>query len=219
TNLTNQVVGTGANALTNRWIFYDSLPQPPSQSDLNNYKHLKAKISSTGNWETYQYDQNGRVTRIVSQFKSNPFPANTSDENANRVTTIAYTTPDQEERTTTLGNTTTVVAHNLLTKTVVGLDDVVTSLIYTNSNPLSTDNLSSQNGFDIADSSEELYRRVVSLLDGFGRPQTFTFLDNSTETLSYICCGTGTFTNRAGVVTTTEYDDFRRVKSRTIGLL
>jgi len=76
-------------------------------------------------------------------------------------------------------------------------------------------NLISEQIADFQDATKVLYSRVGSSFDDYGRPKTFTFLDTSTETISFNCCGGGTTTDRAGVMTSTEYDDLRRVKSTT----
>ena len=52
---------------------------------------------------------------------------------------------------------------------------------------------------------------VNSNFDEFGRAQTTTYLDGSTVTRTYGCCGVETETDRDGVVTTYAYDDFKRV--------
>ena len=56
---------------------------------------------------------------------------------------------------------------------------------------------------------------VNSNFDAFGRAQTTTYLDGSTVTRTYGCCGVETETDRNGVVTTYAYDEFKRL-SHTI---
>ena len=52
---------------------------------------------------------------------------------------------------------------------------------------------------------------VNSNFDEFGRSRTTTYLDGSTVTRTYGCCGVSEETDRDGVTTTYAYDEFKRV--------
>ena len=52
---------------------------------------------------------------------------------------------------------------------------------------------------------------VNSNFDEFGRARTTTYLDGSTVTRTYGCCGVASETDRDGVTTTYAYDEFKRV--------
>jgi RHS repeat-associated protein len=76
-------------------------------------------------------------------------------------------------------------------------------------------NLISEQQFDLGDISFPLSSKVASSRDNFGRTLTYTYGDSSFESLTYTCCGTDTFTDRAGVATQYDYDNLKRVKSIT----
>ena len=52
---------------------------------------------------------------------------------------------------------------------------------------------------------------VNSNFDEFGRARTTTYLDGSTITRTYGCCGVASETDRDGITTTYAYDEFKRV--------
>jgi RHS repeat-associated protein len=65
-----------------------------SAADGVNYRHLKSKQTPTGYWETYAYDNLGRLTKTVSQVQNAAFG---SADSASRVVTYTYDTiPDAD---------------------------------------------------------------------------------------------------------------------------
>jgi RHS repeat-associated protein len=60
-----------------------------------------------------------------------------------------------------------------------------------------------------------LSSEIVTQQDDFGRPTTIQFLDGTTATKVYGCCGLESETDREGITTTYIYDDLKRVKSST----
>ena len=83
------------------------------------------------------------------------------------------------------------------TKTVTVLDDA--------------GNVVSQQQFDIISSSLPLSSKIATSQDIFGRPETYTYGDNSSESISYSCCGMGSLTDRSGVESTYDYDNMKRL--------
>src|SRR5207245_1096677 len=51
---------------------------------------------------------------------------------------------------------------------------------------------------------------LVTQSDDLGRPTVVQYLDGSTETTVYGCCGIESVTDREGSVTTYDYDDLKR---------
>ncbi|MDW8344588.1 MAG: hypothetical protein RMM51_08860, partial [Verrucomicrobiae bacterium] len=62
TNLVERIADPAGAALTNRWVYYED----PSAG--HNYKRLRYRIEPTGRWEKYEYDNAGRIIKIVKQF-------------------------------------------------------------------------------------------------------------------------------------------------------
>lgn len=83
------------------------------------------------------------------------------------------------------------------TKTVTVLDDA--------------GNVISQQQFDIINSSLPLSSKIATSQDVFGRPESYTYGDNSSESISYSCCGMGSLTDRSGVESTYDYDNMKRL--------
>ena len=54
---------------------------------------------------------------------------------------------------------------------------------------------------------------VNSNFDEFGRALTTTYLDGSTVTRTYGCCGVESETDQNGTLTTYAYDEFKRLES------
>lgn len=71
-------------------------------------------------------------------------------------------------------------------------------------------NLISEETFDIAVPTRKLSSKVAGNPDAFGRPQLFTYLDGTTETIDYACCGVSTFVDREGIASAFGYDDLKR---------
>lgn len=286
--LTNEVIGTGANALTNTWTFYQST------NDGNNYTYLKRKTDPYGKWELYgNYDSQGRVGVVVQQFKDNaePSSASTNDSN-NRLTIATYRTnapyeeilvklkgqeiehryramdkdglydreilaqcqsrnitswtdagnlmqtnwtysvghasfPSRPQKTRYPDGTMAFFSYfstNGLLATVVkkGTPDAAgTSIVQgkgtrTVTKADFTGNLLSEEIFasiESDDATQRLYKKEGSNPDDFGRRTRFAFLDGTFEATLFGCCGSKVVTNRSGLVTTNQYDDFRRLSS------
>ncbi len=83
------------------------------------------------------------------------------------------------------------------TKTVTVLDDA--------------GNVVSQQQLDIINSSLPLSSKIATAQDIFGRPETYTYGDNSSEGISYSCCGMESLTDRSGVESTYDYDNMKRL--------
>ncbi len=81
---TREVVYTDAtHSLATDSVFYTST------ADGGAYGRLKQRTSPTGFWEKFSYDEQGRLTKTVSQYLDAPA---TVEENASRVVTLAYDT-------------------------------------------------------------------------------------------------------------------------------
>jgi YD repeat-containing protein len=119
------------------------------------------------------------------------------------VTLYQYATNSTSKTTTVLSgqadNTGTNVVDGTMTVTVVGL----------------AGQLLSNQVYDIA-SGLLLDQQIYSNFDAQQRPQTVTFLDNSTQVTVYGCCGPESFTDRDGTVTSYGYDVLRRKTSETV---
>ena len=59
--------------------------------------------------------------------------------------------------------------------------------------------------------SQKISETVNTAFDSFGRPTTTTYLDGSSVTRVYGCCGIESETDRDGITTTYAYDNFSRV--------
>ncbi|PWU11412.1 MAG: hypothetical protein C5B50_23385 [Verrucomicrobia bacterium] len=80
-----QVIGAGSNALQTTWTFYTNW------TDIGNYRQLYQTVTPGGHWKRYYYEPfTGRPIRKVTQYLDNPIPTSTTQEDANRVTTYAY---------------------------------------------------------------------------------------------------------------------------------
>jgi RHS repeat-associated protein len=66
-----------------------------------------------------------------------------------------------------------------------------------------------------SNSSAVLSSETVNSWDHLGRPETVSYLDTTTSTTTYNCCGIESYIDRSGVATTYTYDEFKRVKSKT----
>jgi RHS repeat-associated protein len=65
---------------------------------------------------------------------------------------------------------------------------------------------------DIA-SGTKLIDDIATQVDAFGRPETITHLNGTTETKTYDCCGMASWTDAEGIQTTYGRDDFGNVNS------
>jgi YD repeat-containing protein len=93
--LVQLVVDPDAAALTTDRTFYDN-----ATTDGGAYGKLKSEISPGGDWATYQYDADGRLTKTVEPFLDAAF---NSADNLCKVTTVAYlNVAPQETRIVTI---------------------------------------------------------------------------------------------------------------------
>jgi YD repeat-containing protein len=72
----------------------------------------------------------------------------------------------------------------------------------------------SEHQYDIS-SGVLISSEIVTKQDDFGRPTTIQYLDGTTSSKSYGCCGLESETDREGITTTYIYDDLKQVKSFT----
>gem|GEM_PF-881523 len=82
--LIQQTFGGGTNALTTTWSFYTN------SSDIANYSQIYQLITPGNHWERYYYQSFGIMSRKVTQYLDAPVPANTTQENTNRVTSYGF---------------------------------------------------------------------------------------------------------------------------------
>ncbi|AHF93189.1 type IV secretion protein Rhs [Opitutaceae bacterium TAV5] len=82
----SETSGTGVDAVTTTYTYYDN-----PATDGMALGELKTRQTSTGNWESWTYDAQGRKAKRVSQFLGSAF--NSADA-LNRVTTWDYATVD-----------------------------------------------------------------------------------------------------------------------------
>ncbi len=75
-------------ALLTTWEYYDD-----PVNDGDNYSRLRLLTNPNGYWERYEYDDSGRVTKLVSPYLDSS-SASTNDSD-HRVTEITYTTEDR----------------------------------------------------------------------------------------------------------------------------
>ena len=138
----------------------------------------------------YEQGPNGVYDRRISR-QENP---------DGTVTVYSYNRSGDSETTTTESG---IFSGNTLT---LGTRQVSVS----NSNGV---NVSSESWFiDTANNvNVKTSSTINSNFDEFGRALTTTYLDGSTVTRTYGCCGVETETDRDGIVTTYAYDDFKRV--------
>jgi hypothetical protein len=81
--LTSEILDPANSNFYRDWQYYDN-----AATDGAKFGKLKRLYNQrTGNWEKYDYDSQGRLSKTVSQFKSNPV---TSTDNENRVTEYSY---------------------------------------------------------------------------------------------------------------------------------
>lgn len=64
-------------------------------------------------------------------------------------------------------------------------------------------------------SSKTLAQEVATDHDAYGRPQVISYLDGTTSTRTFNCCGLASETDRDGVTTTYEYDALKRLVATT----
>ncbi|AHF92643.1 type IV secretion protein Rhs [Opitutaceae bacterium TAV5] len=79
-----EITGSGTAAVTTIYTYYDN-----ATTDGLALGELKTRQTSTGNWESWTYDSEGRKAKRVSQFLDSAFE---SADNLNRVTTWTYAT-------------------------------------------------------------------------------------------------------------------------------
>ncbi len=84
--ITKKVAGTGTALLTNQWYYYDN-----TGTDGTNFGKVRLTIEPSGSWTRYEYDTNGRISKVVSQFQN---AATNAADNLCRVTEYDYSATD-----------------------------------------------------------------------------------------------------------------------------
>jgi RHS repeat-associated protein len=127
----------------------------------------------------------GRVASLLSPDGTMTFYSYAGQDGGGEVTTISRGAPNVELSGIADGTTTTTITNRHEREISSTTVDVASGLV--------------------------IDRRLAIETDDGGRPLTWSYLDGSTSSTSYGCCGVESETDRSGLTTSYEYDAFKRV--------
>ena len=187
--------------LVREYIDGDLVRQSYLILDVNNLERTEVMFMDEGLnlWDDWM---NWRHPRVVTRFEGavGPFQGFPISKNDNQLfTTWSYSLDTvKKERTTTMSQNPHYSGEGAITTIINGeAGELLKQTV--------TDKLS----------SIVMDETVYGNFDDLHRPQLITFYDNTTNLISYGCCGIDSMTDRDGVVTTYTHDDLKRRTSQS----